>query len=63
MAQIEIIVGSVYGNAQNVAEHAEQFLISARHQVNVHTDPDIDLLNEDGRVFEGTGLPEGFGHP
>jgi flavodoxin len=47
MAQIEIIVGSVYGNAQNVAEHAEQFLISAGHQVNVHTDPDIDLLKED----------------
>ena len=46
MAQIEIIVGSVYGNAQNVAEHAEQFLASEGYQVNVHTDPDVALLNE-----------------
>ena len=46
MAQIEIIVGSVYGNAQNVAEHAEQFLASEGYQVKVHTDPDVALLNE-----------------
>lgn len=47
MAQIEIIVGSVYGNAQNVAEHASEFLTGEGHDVSIHTDPDVALLDED----------------
>ncbi len=46
MANIGIIVGSVYGNAQNAAEEAETFLTNEGHDVQVHTDPDVDLLHD-----------------
>lgn len=44
MASIAIIVGSVYGNAQNVAEYAKQQLTGEGHDVEVETDPDLDIL-------------------
>ncbi|MDG1122190.1 MAG: flavodoxin domain-containing protein [Glaciecola sp.] len=46
MANIGIIVGSVYGNAQNAAEEAQTFLANQGHEVEVHVDPDISLLND-----------------
>lgn len=46
MANIGIIVGSVYGNAQNAAEEAQTFLANQGHEVEVHVDPDISLFND-----------------
>lgn len=46
MANIGIIVGSVYGNAQNAAEEAQTFLANQGHEVEVHVDPDINLFND-----------------
>ena len=34
MANIGIIVGSVYGNAQNAAEEAQTFFANQGHEVN-----------------------------
>ncbi|WP_026375692.1 flavodoxin [Aestuariibacter salexigens] len=42
MADISIFVGSVYGNAQHVAEQAQQKLEEHGLEVDVFTDPDID---------------------
>lgn len=46
MSNIGIIVGSVYGNAQNAAEEAQTLLTNHGHEVELHTDPDISLLSE-----------------
>ena len=46
MANIGIIVGSVYGNAQNAAEEAQTFLVNQGHEVEIHVDPDISLFND-----------------
>lgn len=46
MANIGIIVGSVYGNAQNAAEEAQTFLANQGHKVELHTDADISLFND-----------------
>ncbi|MEN8770871.1 MAG: flavodoxin domain-containing protein [Glaciecola sp.] len=46
MANIGIIVGSVYGNAQNAAEEAQTFLANQGHEVELHTDADISLFND-----------------
>ncbi|MET1218872.1 MAG: flavodoxin domain-containing protein [Glaciecola sp.] len=46
MAKIGIIVGSVYGNAQNVADHADIYLSEQGHDVTVETDPDLGFLDE-----------------
>ena len=46
MANIGIIVGSVYGNAQNAAEEAQTFLSNQGHEVELYTDADISLFNE-----------------
>lgn len=42
MSNISIFVGSVYGNAQNVAELAEEKLVSMGHEVSLHSEPEID---------------------
>lgn len=42
MANISIFVGSVYGNAQNVAERAEETLVDMGHDVELFSEPAID---------------------
>ena len=51
MAHIDIIVGSVYGNAQNVAEHASEFLSGAGHNVTIHDDPDMAIFDQDTSIL------------
>ena len=46
MSNIGIIVGSVYGNAQNAAEEAQAFLTNQGHDVELHVDPDVSLFDE-----------------
>lgn len=46
MANIGIIVGSVYGNAQNAAEEAQTFLSNQGHEVELYTDADLSLFND-----------------
>jgi flavodoxin len=46
MAHIGIVVGSVYGNAQNVAEHAQGCLEEFGHDVTLSTDPELEILTE-----------------
>jgi len=53
MANIGIIVGSVYGNAQNAAEEAQTFLANQGHEVELHTDADISLFNDHDSFFGG----------
>ncbi len=42
MANVSIFVGSVYGNAQNVAEQAEEKLVGMGHEVSLFEEPSID---------------------
>ena len=46
MSNIGIIVGSVYGNAQNAAEEAQAFLTNQGHDAELHVDPDVSLFDE-----------------
>lgn len=46
MSNIGIIVGSVYGNAQNAAEEAQTLLTNQGHEVELHVDPDVSLLDD-----------------
>ena len=41
MANISIFVGSVYGNAQHVAEQCEEKLVSLGHDVTLFSEPEI----------------------
>lgn len=51
MANISIFVGSVYGNAQNVAEQAEEKLVEAGHEVTLFEEPAIDDLKSADKVL------------
>ncbi|MCP3427765.1 flavodoxin domain-containing protein [Opacimonas viscosa] len=51
MANIGILVGSVYGNAQNVAEQAAEFLTNNGHEVITETDPDLGILDDHDAIF------------
>jgi flavodoxin len=51
VANIGILVGSVYGNAQNVAEQAADFLINNGHEVTTETDPELAMLEEHDAIF------------
>lgn len=42
MADVGIFVGSVYGNAQHVAEQAEEMIAEKGHGVELFIDPTID---------------------
>lgn len=42
MANISIFVGSVYGNAQHVAEQCEEKLVAMGHDVSLFSEPEID---------------------
>ena len=42
MADISIFVGTVYGNAQHVAEQAQSMIEGKGHSVEVFTDPSVD---------------------
>ncbi|XOV79136.1 MAG: flavodoxin [Aestuariibacter sp.] len=42
MAEISIFVGTVYGNAQNVAEQAEEKLVELGHEVQLFSEPTIE---------------------
>lgn len=52
MANIKILVGSVYGNAQDVAEYCEETLVGKGHQVSLLRQPQLeDLLADDSELF------------
>lgn len=42
MANISVFVGSVYGNAQHVAEQCEEKLVSMGHDVTLFSEPELD---------------------
>lgn len=42
MAKLSIFVGSVYGNAQHVAEEVKKHIESSGHQVNIMEEPTVD---------------------
>ncbi|WP_018693340.1 flavodoxin [Algicola sagamiensis] len=44
MAKIAIVVGTVYGAAQFVAEQAAEVLEGLSHQVNVYDDPEVSKI-------------------
>ena len=46
MADISIFVGTVYGNAQHVAEQAQSMIEGKGHSVEVFTDPAVDDFKE-----------------
>ncbi len=45
MAQFEIIVGSVLGASEYVAEAIEQVLLEKHHQTKVHLSPELTEIN------------------
>ncbi|MBE1299994.1 MAG: flavodoxin [Alteromonadaceae bacterium] len=51
MANISIFVGSVYGNAQNVAEQVEEKLVEAGHEVTLFEEPAIDDFKSADKVL------------
>lgn len=46
MAQFEIIVGSVLGASEYVAEALQEILISQSHDANVHLTPNLANINQ-----------------
>lgn len=51
MVEVGIFVGSVYGNAQHVAEQVEEMLATKGHEVEVFTDPTIDDFQQTKSVL------------
>lgn len=47
MSSIQIIVGSMLGGTEYVAEACEETLISLDHEVTVHLNPDFDTIIND----------------
>lgn len=47
MAHFEIIVGSVLGASEYVADALEETLSAHGHQANIHLQPDLSQLNSD----------------
>lgn len=51
MSDISIFVGTVYGNAQSVAEQAESKLSAMGHNASIIDDPSVDDFNNAGEVL------------
>lgn len=51
MANISIFVGSVYGNAQHVAEQCEEKLVSMGHDVSLFAEPELDDFKDSDTVL------------
>lgn len=51
MVDVGIFVGSVYGNAQHVAEQVEEMIVSKGHTVEVFTDPTVDHFKDTRSVL------------
>ena len=51
MSDISIFVGTVYGNAQSVAEQAESKLKDLGHNASIVDDPSVDDFNQAGEVL------------
>ena len=47
MARIDLVVGTVYGNAQDIAEFLQELLAAAGHRVTLDTTPSLDSLLAD----------------
>lgn len=47
MARIELLVGTVHGNAQDTAEYLQSLLQARGHQVRLDDDPQLDPLLAD----------------
>ncbi|BDX07623.1 flavodoxin domain-containing protein [Planctobacterium marinum] len=51
MASVSIFVGSVYGNAQHVAEQCEENLVEIGHDVSLFSEPEIDDFKDAENVL------------
>ena len=51
MADISIIVGSMLGNAEYVAEACEQTLVELGHQVELHFSPNLTDIEQKNRTW------------
>lgn len=51
MANISIFVGSVYGNAQNVAEQTEEKLVEMGHDVQLFSEPTLEDFKQADEVL------------
>ncbi|MEI5639150.1 MULTISPECIES: flavodoxin [unclassified Pseudoalteromonas] len=51
MATISIFVGSMYGNAENLAQDCIEFLNQAGHQANVIEPPTIEALKQADNIL------------
>jgi len=51
MVDIGIFVGSVYGNAQHVAEQVEEMIAGKGHSVEVFTDPKVEDFEQTKSVL------------
>lgn len=51
MVDIGIFVGSVYGNAQHVAEQVEEMIAGKGHSVEVFTDPKVEDFKQTKSVL------------
>ncbi len=51
MVDVGIFVGSVYGNAQHVAEQVEEMIVGKGHSVEVFTDPKIEDFKQTKSVI------------
>ena len=60
MVEVGIFVGSVYGNAQHVAEQVEEMIATKGHSVEVFTDPSVDdFKNTQSVVFISSTTGQG----
>ena len=50
MVEVGIFVGSVYGNAQHVAEQVEEMIAGKGHSVEVFTDPKVEDFKQSKSV-------------
>ena len=51
MVDVGIFVGSVYGNAQHVAEEVKTMIEGKGHSAEVYTDPSLDQFNQTKSVL------------
>lgn len=51
MVDIGIFVGTVYGNAQHVAEQSQQFIEEKGHSVGVYTDPSLEDFKQSKAIL------------
>jgi flavodoxin len=60
MSDVGIFVGTVYGNAQHVAEQVEEMLVGKGIEISVYDDPSLeDFKNVRGAIFISSTTGQG----